>query len=403
MKDKSSNLLLLIMVIAFTGTMAFRVSVPAVTFFTRKILEASALNIGFLTSSFFAARAMFSIVAGSLSDRYGSKVVYAAFTCFLINGIVVQLYSIAGNVISIVAIRFIQGALNGISWVSVQYVLGKSVKKELRGRVYAVYFAFGSLGIVVGNIAYSLFSQSPIKHVLNISTALFIITSALTLFIARNLHVMQDRTEIKRDYEKRSVSKLKLIHILPLILVVFNVMFFASMLRGDLVYVYINEFFNVNEALVAQTIALSSLTALVGGYLIGWFSDKFNDITALKIALSIAFIGGFTISINVFPLAILGLAMFYTANSGIIPVSRKVAVTYYRLGGTALGLVNAIGNVGAVIGASVLGYLYDIFDNRILTIFSLKFSAFAVVSILPLALSLALSLLLQESYKRINY
>ena len=382
--------------------MAFRISIPAVTFFTRKVLEASALNVGLLTSSFFAARAIFSVVAGELADKYGSKVSYAASLCFLINGFVVQLYSIAKSVILIIVVRFLQGILNGISWVSVQFILGRSVSEEFRGRAYAIYFASGSLGIVAGNMAYSILSHNPIGDILNTSTVLFIVSSILTLAITYNSRSEAIVSSVERGKEKSGKYEGKLIGIIPLIIVVFSVTFFASMMRGDLIYVYINEFFGVSEAMVAQTIAFSSLIALIGGYMLSWFSDRFSDFSALRASLLIACLGGFLVSVRMFPLAILGLAIFYAANSGIVPISRKIAVTYYRLGGTALGLVNALGNVGAVIGASVLGYLYDKFDGTVLATPTFELSVFALISTLSLALSLIASLFLRENYKVAN-
>jgi len=382
--------------------MAFRISIPAVTFFTRKVLEASALSVGLLTSSFFAARAIFSVVAGGLADKYGSRVSYAASLCFLINGFVVQLYSIAKSVILIIAVRFLQGILNGISWVSVQFILGRSVSEEFRGRAYAIYFALGSLGIVAGNMAYSILSHNPIGDILNISTVLFIVSSILTLAITYNSRSETMVSSVERRREKSGKYEGKLIGIIPLVIVVFSVTFFASMMRGDLIYVYINEFFGVSEAMVAQTIAFSSLIALIGGYMLSWFSDRFSDFSALRASLLIACLGGFLVSVRMFPLAILGLAIFYAANSGIVPISRKIAVTYYRLGGTALGLVNALGNVGAVIGASVLGYLYDKFDGTVLAMPTFELSVFALISTLSLALSLIASLFLRENYKVAN-
>jgi len=382
--------------------MAFRISIPAVTFFTRKVLEASALSVGLLTSSFFAARAIFSVVAGGLADKYGSKVSYAAFLCFLINGLVVQLYSIAKSVLLIIVVRFLQGILNGISWVSIQYILGKSVSEEFRGRAYAIYFASGSLGIVAGNMMYSMLSHSPIRDILNVSTALFVASSILTLVVAYGSKFRPVIPHVERRKDVSIRYEGKLIGIVPLVIVIFNVTFFASMMRGDLIYVYINEFFSVSEAIVAQTIAFSSLIALAGGYVLSWFSDRFSDFSALRTSLLIACFGGFLVSVKVFPLAVLGLALFYAANSGIVPISRKIAVTYYRLGGTALGLVNALGNVGAVVGATVLGYLYDKFDGAVLVIPAFELSTFAFISSISLTLSLVASLFLRESYKTVN-
>ncbi len=399
----NSVLLALTFVLSFVGTMAFRISMPAIAFFTRKVLEASALSVGLLTSSFFTARATFSIITGSLADKFGRKIIYGASLCFILNGLVVQLYALAESVPAVLGVRFLQGILNGVSWVSVQFVLGKSVNESIRGRVYAIYFALGTLGIATGNILYSILSNYPMVYILNISSVLFAIASILTLVIGL---LLKGGTPLSIKKAKKTATmskpgKLGLIKAVPLMVVVLGTTFFSSMVRGDLIYIYINEAFNVTKATAAEVVAFSSLIALVGGYILSWVSDSFGDFFALKITLTIAVIGSIIMGANVFTVAIMGLVLFYIANSGILPISRRIAVTHYKLGGTTLGLINASGNIGAVLGASVIGYLYDIFNRSSVIILGAKLTIFVLLSSSTLIASLIISLLLlKQSQKR---
>ena len=386
-------LVIVIFSISFIGSMAFRSSMPAVTFYARGVLEASALSIGLLTSSFFAARATFSVITGSLADRFGRRMVHAAAACFLLNGLAVQLYITVETVPAILGVRFLQGILNGVAWVSIQYILGRSVREEVRGRVYAIYFAVGSLGVVGGNLLYSVLSEFPIAVVLNASSILYVASALLTLAASLLLSsVGCFSIRVKSSDTRRGAGGLALTKAAPLMIIVLGVTFFSSIVRGDLIYIYISEVFDVSEATTAQAVALASFIALAGGYILSWVSDRFGDLLALKMALAIGVAGGLIMAAKILSFALAGLILFYIANSGIVPISRRIAVTRYRLGGTTLGLVNAAGNLGAVIGASVAGYLYDVLGYASTRILSLELTIIILIYASTLVASLAASI-----------
>ncbi|MCD6340616.1 MAG: MFS transporter, partial [Desulfurococcales archaeon] len=181
----------LMIVLAFVGTVAFRVSMPAVAFYTRSILEASALGVGLLTSAFFAARAIFAVVSGGLADKYGYRVLYFSAAAFLLNAAIVKLYAAASSLPEVLLIRFMQGVFNGIAWVPVQAVLGRLVPKPVRGRVYSIYFALGSLGGMAGNAIYAELAEAPIAAVLTVSAISFAASSALVLATAASVRGLE--------------------------------------------------------------------------------------------------------------------------------------------------------------------------------------------------------------------
>lgn len=385
---------ILILITSFVGSAAFRVSIPAVAFYTRGVLEASALGVGLLTSSFFAARALFAVMAGGLADKYKFKVTYAAALCFLLNALVVNLYPLTYNIIEVIAIRFLQGALNGIAWVSIQIVLGTIVKSSIRGRMYSIYFALGTLGNVFGNAFYSKLSDKPLETALIASSILFTVTSALTLSVGITFSVTSASSVVRLGKPKSSSEGgyLGLTSAIPLVLTILGIGMFGSILRGDLIYVYTYEFFNISKGSVAELIGLTSLIALIGGYLLSWLSDKVNDVIALRIGVGIGFLGSLLLSTNVLVGLIAGLILLYVANSSVVPITRKIAVTYYRLGGTVVGLVNAVGNLSNVVGASLAGLLYDVYGLSTITILGLNFTEFILLMSAAMIVSFITSL-----------
>ena len=349
------------MLLSFAGTLAFRVSVPAVSFYTRSVLEASALGVGLLTSAFFVARASTAVAVGSAVDRWPKALAFAPAPCFALNALAVQLYAYASTLPQVLGIRFLQGVLNGVAWVTVQYLLGRVTEERYRGRAYAIYFASGSLGGVAGNAIYSALAREPMGVVLAVSSSFFLAASGLATLLAYLSKgflgpALLSTRRGRRPGGQRGGSAVAAALLLT---VVMGVSVFGSILRGDLVYVYLNEVLGLGRGGAAAFVASASLVALMGGYLLSWLSDRVGEYRALTVATSIAFVGAVCSAITSPLAALLGIALFYTSQSAVTSVSRRAAVTRYRLGGTVLGLLNASSNAGSVAGAALAGWLYD--------------------------------------------
>ena len=388
-------IILIIFAISFFGTSAFRISIPAIAFYSRLILEASALGIGLLTSSFFAGRALFAIIAGGLADKYRFKVIYIASLCFLLNAFITYLYAFVNSVFGIIIVRFLQGALNGVSWISIQYILGSNVELSIRGRVYSIYFAIGSFGGIIGNVIYSFLSNEPLIFILMISSLLFLVASILT-FGLRFIPFIQINSinhKSKDSIMHKGGGYLELVAAIPLMFIVLSVNMFGSVIRGDLIYIYMNEAFNLSRGDVANFIAFISLIALFGGYILSWLSDKINDLIALKISLFIGLIGSFLVGIKFLFGVLIGLILYYIAGSGIISISRRIAITYYRLGGMVIGLINASSNIGIVAGSFISGLIYDAYGLFELNILGMAFTFFILIMTFILIIAFIMSII----------
>jgi len=217
---------------------------------------------------------------------------------------------------------------------------------------------------MAGNAIYAELAEAPITAVLTVSAASFAVSSALVLATAalvRGLELGEAGGGRKGGASEGDASVAAgLLGVMPLVIIVLGSSMFNSAIRGDLIYVYMSEIFQLSRDAVAGYVALSSLIALPMSYLLSWVSDRVSDAASLRISLGLVFAGALLVGSTWKELALVGLAMAYGGFSGVVPVTRRVAITRYRLGGTALGLVNAFGNVGNVVGAALAGYLYDI-------------------------------------------
>jgi len=345
---------------AFTGTAAFRLSVPAVAYYSRSILEATALGIGLITSAFFTGRALMAIGTGGLADKLRKKMAYLATVAFIINALTTYTYVYASSIYVVALIRFIQGSLNGLGWVSLQYILGGLVNRKFRGRTYSIYFISGSLGGIAGNYIYSEISGFTLGKILLVSSAFFIITSFLTLSVGVSRRELSfDSLHTKKPNNLTAPSNLKTAYIAPIFLILFVLGLSSAGLKGDLIYIYFKEWFGLSKSNTASLIATAGLIALVGNYLISWFADSVNDYFALVLSTSLAALGLILVGLTSLIVAVSGLILFSVGASATLTLSRKAAVTFFSKGGFVIGLANAAGNLGSIAGGLIIGYLYD--------------------------------------------
>ena len=258
-------------VTAYTGTFAFKLSMPAVAFYAKNILEASMLGIGMLTSSFFIARATIAILAGALTDKIKTKILFLSATGFILNAFVVELYPYIASLPWLLFLRFLQGVLNGFAWVPIQAVLGLLVEKNIRGRVYSVYFILGTLGSFTGNTVYSFLTSKPLSYILGISSTLFLVSGLQVLgskLLLRGKTVLVASSDIKRNTVKKGLAGgiSTVFLVLPLLLIVFTSNMFGSFLKGDLIYVYLYVFQGFSESSAPMIVGIASLLVLPINY-----------------------------------------------------------------------------------------------------------------------------------------
>ena len=361
--DRYKLAVVLFIITAYTGTFAFKLSMPAVAFYAKNILEASMLGIGMLTSSFFIARATTAILAGALTDKIKTKILFLSATGFVLNAIVVELYPYIASLPWLLFLRFLQGVLNGFAWVPIQAVLGLLVRKSIRGRVYSVYFILGALGSFTGNTVYSFLTSRPLSYILGISSVLFLISGiqvlSSKLLLGETVTIVSGKNKKNSRINESGRAINTIFVILPLLLIVFTSSMFGSFLKGDLIYVYLYVFQGFSESTAPMIVGIAGLIVLPINYIISWFSDKKDSYLALRIAILTGVVGGILLALRNDSIAVLGLLLALAGSSSTIPITRKLAVSIKSRAGTGIGLLNTTGNLGSMLGSMIAGYVLD--------------------------------------------
>jgi len=170
-------------------------------------------------------------------------------------------------------------------------------------------------------------------------------------------------------------------------LMVFGSRAFASLLTGDVIYIYLSEVLGVGPSLASAIVGLGNLVGLVASMAISWVADKKDDRLALSLAVGLSSAGALTAAIRH---ALLGVAGFLLLAMGVIslmPLVRRIVMTYQRRRGLALGVVGAVGNVGTASSSVLFGGSLQLLGASTVAVLGLEFvGALLVVSLGLLAI-----------------
>ncbi len=333
---------------AFIGTLGFRISVPTVSFYARLVLEASAISISALMSVFFALRALGSIIA---RRAYGGRTCLALSSlCFVLSSLIMVGYGLAGSVILLLVLRAVHGLLLGYAWTTLQIVIGLHAPARLRGTVYAVYFAAGSIAFPLADYVYSLLASYPRQIPLLVSSILLIIAAVL-------IWTIEAPEEGRAPTRPRARSALAA-PLLLLVTFVFLTRVATAFTMSDVIHVFLKEVFNLTKSATAALLAVASALGVSVGLPLNFLADKVSErLVMLIVGLMIA-TGLLLMAVGGFLRYYGGISILIAGAKSLVPLSRRIAIS--RASAAGIGYVNAANNLGVVISSLAAEAVYDL-------------------------------------------
>ena len=367
--------ILLLIVSAFTGTIAFRLATPAIAFYTRDILRASMFAVSLVSMSFVLARAFSSVLGGLLLER-GKKLVYLGAIAMMGNAVAVQLYPLTSSWLQVVGIKLLNGFLNGISWPMAQFVLAVTTPREIRARVTAVYFFFGSIASLLGNYVYAYTVGLGLAGQMWISSAFFVLTGLIMLLSYYLLFDLITPRKERQNVEKPSLNPRRVLTIASLMAVI------VAFTSGEITYVYVSEALGLSRERTAVLLGWVSFFAALLSYFVSWLADVRSEAKMVKLTALLAGISPILASIKTAPTVFLGIFLALFAFQSFRPISRKVLASYHR-SSLAIGGINAVQNLSTFIGGVLFGLAYSLGEVHVGLTLNL-----ALLTFLPFSLGL---------------
>lgn len=355
-----------ILATSFLGTAAFRASVPVVAYYTRVELQASLTLLSLLTVAFFLTRAAAAPVAGSLTDR-SSRFYLLAPPLLGLNSLLILSYAYAESWGQLLLIRAGQGAVNGATWALLQVAVASHTPQRWRGTALATYFAMGSAGIFAGNAIYAALAPLGDRLVLAVAAALSAASAPIAYPPLRGL---------KRAVRARILGRgSETMRALPLLLTCFLAAFVGSVIMGDPIYVYLNEFVGFPREVAALGLGLTGALGVLASIPLGALADRRSERTAAAIALGFLSATPILLAPSAPATALTALLSAAIGWKGFTPISRRWAASHFKTSGVIVGLTNTAMNAGTILGVSAFGWAYDLLHRSTLQLGGLELSA----------------------------
>ncbi|NJE54725.1 MFS transporter [Thermococcus sp. 21S9] len=368
--------ILLLIISAFTGTIAFRLATPAIAFYTRDILRASMFAVSLVSMSFVLARAFSSVLGGLVLER-GKKLVYLGAIAMMGNAVAVQLYPLTSSWLQVAGIKLLNGFLNGISWPMAQFVLAVTTPREIRARVTALYFFFGSIASLLGNYVYAYTVSLGLAGQMWISSAFFVLTGLIMLLSYYLLFdLITPRKKKTPDGERPSLNPKRVLTIASLMAVI------VAFTSGEITYVYVSEALGLSKERTAVLLGWTGFLSALLSYFVSWVADVRSEARMVKLTALLAGISPILASIKTAPTVFLGIFLALFAFQSFRPISRKVLASYHR-SSLAIGGVNAVQNLSTFIGGMLFGLAYSLGEVHLGLTLNL-----ALLTFLPFSLGL---------------
>ena len=366
--------IVLLIVSAFTGTIAFRLATPAIAFYTRDILKASMLSVSIVSMSFVLARAFSSVFGGLLLER-GRKLVYIGAVAMMGNALAVQLYPLTSTWLQVAGIKLLNGFLNGLSWPMAQFVIAVATPREIRARITAIYFFFGSIASLLGDYVYAYTINLGLGGQMWISSAFFVLTG---LIMVASYVLLYDLITPKRkktsDGEKPSLDPRRILVIASLMAVI------VAFTSGEITYVYVSEALGLEKARTATLIGWAGFSAAMLSYFVSWMADIRSERRMVVLTSLMAAISPILAAIKTAPTVFLGIFLALFAFQSFRPISRKVLASYHR-SSLAIGGVNGVQNLSTFLGGMLFGFAYSLGEVHGIVTLNLALLTFVPVSL----------------------
>jgi len=366
--------IILLILSAFTGTIAFRLATPAIAFYTRDILGASMLAVSIVSMSFVLARAFSSVLGGLVLER-GKKLVYLGAIAMMGNALAVQLYPLTSSWLQVVGIKLLNGFLNGVSWPMAQFVLAVTTPREIRARVTAVYFFFGSIASLLGNYVYAYTVKLGLAGQMWISSAFFILTGFIMLLSYYLLFdLITPRKKKTSDGDRPGLDPRRVLAIASLMSVI------VAFTSGEITYVYVSEALGLAKERTAVLLGWTGFLAALLSYFVSWMADIKSERRMVVLTSLMAAISPILAAIKTAPTVFLGIFLALFAFQSFRPISRKVLASYHR-SSLAIGGVNAVQNLSTFVGGMLFGFAYSLGEVRGVVTLNLALLTFVPVSL----------------------
>ncbi len=365
---RNRNTVLLIF-IAFTGTMGFGIISPILPLYVRQ-LGATGVMVGLVSSVFMLSRAFTSLFSGGILKglRINREKSIKIFSPFM--AVLPAAYALLPVYLYIIVLRFLHGLVNGIVWPSAQYLTIKSAETGKEARTMSLYYIFGNVGGFLSKLLLPIFILliSRYMHIVENKQYpyLFIIASLfMTVPVISSFFLEKEKGEtvIESDKKRQSIS-------VSTVILLFTALLGGAILTtsNSILILYLKEHFGSSLKEISIILFITNVLSFPFIYWISHIVDRGKEYVILPIIFIITFIS--TVLLTFSPgivMVMLSLVLMYIGLKSFRPVLRVLINRDNENFNSLIGYINAIENTGSIIGPIIAGLIYDKSANKLMS------------------------------------
>ncbi len=303
---------------------------------------------------------LFEWVWGMLSDRVNRRAIMAV--AMLCMSIIFPLYSVPRFLPYFVVFQFLSGALAVTIGPATSAIVSDDAPPDLRGFSMSVWWAFHTLGRLIGPMVGSYLAQvQSFEHSFYLSSILSAIGAACIL--------MTYKSNDKKSYVNRepalgiakSFRALMSIPSVPLLHLEVILAYLGLSLVRSFLPIYASEEVGMSKVEVGLLVSIASIAMLLATPVLGWLADR--------IGKRIIVCTGFVFSSLVFlcylfaqtgsqlVLVSVGISVCFSASCMLLAMLSDVAPSTLR--GTSMGIYGTFEDLGLIAGSMLFGFVWS--------------------------------------------
>ncbi len=357
--------------LGFLVSMGFGLIVPIMPYYV-EILGGTATELGILLSSFMVTRALLARYFGRLSDAIGrKKIIVGGAVLYAVLG---YLFTIPTHWTGLIFVRASQGVASAMVWPVGEALIVDSVHEDRRGISISIYMVASNMGFAAGPFAGGLLlwtarSQLGMGEVESFHFPFYFI--AILAATAAVLVQTFVRDILRPPGSERTGERVEAAEALPKdTRKQVNILFlnnlgngFSFSLIGFLPLFYMKDFLGVDEVMAGIILGAAMSAGLAVNLPSGYISDRFGR-KPLVVGGSYVARGStmlIPLSASVFQIASL-LVFRSFAFQVSQPAMRALQADLFpeKVRGRLIGTSQTLFNMGAIFGAPLGGFLYDL-------------------------------------------
>ncbi|MFQ5838198.1 MAG: MFS transporter [Thermoplasmata archaeon] len=361
--------------LGFLVSLGFGLIIPIMPYYLQ-ILGGGAFELGILLSTFMVTRALLARYFGGLSDTLGRKrIIVAGAVLYAFLG---YAFTLPSHWAGLLLVRGAQGVASALVWPVGEALIVDSSSEERRGTVLSIYIVTSSLGFATGPfvggfllwIARNPLGMGQVESFHFPFYFLAILSGLAALMVqafVRDVigHRGLERPEASRKAPRRPLDRGVRRQV--------NVLFlnnigngFSHSLIGFLPIYYMKDFLGLNEVVAGTVIGLAATVGLAVNLPSGYISDRLGRKPLVLLGGYMARGSAVFVPFTASAFQLGGLMVFRSfAFQMSAPALKALQADLFppSLRGRLIGTTHTLFNLGAIFGAPLGGFLYDLFKD----------------------------------------